>query len=410
MEKKTRSHDITRRGLLAGAAAGAAALVAGFPAVPRAQARTIRIGLVHPVTGFLAYNGAQCRAGCLMAIEDINKAGGIRSMAGAKLEALLGDAQSKPEVGAAEVEKMAEAGADAFSGCFSSSIGLAATQAAAKYNIPFSIDVGVSDRLTDRGLKNVFRFSGGYGSTTEDAVVNLDQINKAAGSPAKSAVLVHEESEFGTGTARLLSERLPGIGIEVLEVIKHANPTRNFDNVALRIRSLKPDLVIPSNYLNEYILLARTLKQQKIDLAGIYSVLGGGFSLKFVKEQPDVAEHIIDFNHWYDPKKPAALEMRKRVEAQNLFYTFEIYLSYNSIKLLADAFERAGTTDRDAVNAALAASTFSDHFMPYGPTKFVNGQNQGARALALQALGGDVKVIFPKDYAEVAPVFPRPKA
>jgi branched-chain amino acid transport system substrate-binding protein len=344
-----------------------------------------------------------------MAIADINAAGGIKGLGGAKIEALVGDAQSKPEIGASEVEKMREGGAHAFSGCFSSAIGLAATQAAAKYNLPFSVDVGVSDRLVQRGLKNVFRFSDGYGRISQDAIRNLDEINKAAGSPVKTAIVVHEESEFGTGTAKLMETELPKIGIEVQEVIKHANPTLNFDNVALRIRSRKPDLVVPTNYQNEYVLLARTLRQQKLDV-NWYSVLGGGFNLKFVKEQPDVADYLIDFNHWYDPKNPKALEMRKRVEGQSQFYTFEIYLAYFSIKLLADAFDRAKTTDPEAVNAALAASTFADHFLPYGPTKFVDGQNTGSRAVATQALKGDIQVVYPAEYASVKPVFPRPKA
>ena len=125
-----------------------------------------------------------------MAVEEINAAGGIRSI-GAKLEAVLGDSQGKPEIGSAEVEKMAESGVNAFTGCYQSAVGLAASQAAAKYNLPFSVDVGVSDRLVSRGLKNVFRFADGYGRITQDAVNNLNEINKAAGSPANSAVIVH---------------------------------------------------------------------------------------------------------------------------------------------------------------------------------------------------------------------------
>ena len=62
--------------------------------------------------------------------------------------------------------------------------------------------------------------------------------------------------------------------------------------------------------------------------------------------------------------------------------------------------------DRAAITAALDASTFSDHFMPYGPTKFVNGQNQGAQPLMTQVLKGDIKVIVPRDYREAEPVFP----
>ena len=60
-----------------------------------------------------------------------------------------------------------------------------------------------------------------------------------------------------------------------------------------------------------------------------------------------------------------------------------------------------------AINDALANSTFADHFMPYGATKFVNGQNMGAQPLMTQVVKGDIKVIVPRDYREVEPMFPR---
>ena len=403
----SRSKPLSRRTFIGAGAAAAASF--GVPTLLRAQAKTIKVGLVHPVTGFLAYSGGQCRFGAMTAIDEINAAGGIKSMGGAKLEALLGDNQAKPEVGVSVVEKMNEEGVSAYIGCFSSAVALPATQAAARYNTPFIIDVGASDNIVNRGLKNVFRLKPGFLSCVDDAIVGLGEINKAAGGPAKSAVLVHEESEFGTGTAKLLAGKLPSIGIEVKEVMKHANPTRDFSNVALRIRSLKPDLLIMSNYQNEYVLLARTLHQQKIDLAGMFSVLGGGFNYKFVQELPEVAQNMMDVNHWFDPTNPKAQAMKKRVEAKDRLFTFEVYLSYNAVKLLADAMERAGSADKEKVIAALNASTWSDHFMPYGPTKFVNGQNQGGKAVMLQASRKDIEVVWPSRFASAKPVFPKPK-
>ena len=73
--------------------------VLGIPHVLRAQPKPVKVGLIHPVTGFVAYSGQQSRIGAAMAIEDVNKAGGIKSMGGAMLESLLGDSQSKVEVG-----------------------------------------------------------------------------------------------------------------------------------------------------------------------------------------------------------------------------------------------------------------------------------------------------------------------
>jgi branched-chain amino acid transport system substrate-binding protein len=403
----TSSNRVSRRTILKAGAAGAALAA---PGVMLAQPRSVKIGLIHPVSGGLAYSGAQSRLGARLAIDQVNAQGGIKSMGGARLEGLLGDSQSRPEVGVSEVERMHQEGAMAYVGCFSSAIALPATQAAAKYNTPFIIDVGASDLIVNRGLKNVFRLKPGFGKCVDEAILALGEINKTAGGVAKSAVLVHEESEFGTGTAKLLSDRLPSIGVKPLEIIKHANPTRDFSNVVLRIRGMKPDLVIMSNYQNEYVLLARTLHQQKIELAGMFSVLGGGFNFKLVQEQPDVAANMLDFNHWYNPRSQKALDMRKQVEAGGNLFTFEVYLAWNAVMLYADALERAGSDDREKVIAALESSTWSGHFMPYGPTKFVNGQNQGGRGALLQATRTDIEVVWPNEFASAKPVFPRPKA
>ena len=395
----------TRRLFLTQTAAAASAVA--VPLVAGAQPRAVKIGVLHPVTGALAFSGSQCRQGALMAIEDINKAGGIKSLGGAKIEALLGDAQSTPQAGTAEVEKMNEAGVAAILGAYASAICLATTQAAAKYNLPHVVDVGVADQIVERGLKNTFRFGPGYKKCAEIAVANLHVLNTAAGKPARTVMIVHEESLFGTGTANLLARELPGYGYEVKEVIKHANPTRDFNNIVLRMKAVNPDIVIPANYYNEYALLVRTMQQQKVTPKAIYSVLGGAASsYKFVKEFPDAANGIIDCNHWFNPKDKRSAELRKRVEAKNLFYTYEIFNTYTAMMLLADAINRAKSADRAAITNALETSTFSDHFMPYGPTKFVNGQNTGAQPLMTQVAKNDIKVIGPREYREIEPGFP----
>lgn len=408
MTDKIQPAGVGRRNFLKTTGAAALGLgVTGFPAVLRAQTANVKIGLIHPVSGFIAFSGNQCREGALMAIADLNAAGGIKSMGGAQLEAMLADSQGKPDIGAAEVTKMAEAGVDGIVAGYASSISLATSQEAAKTNTPHVVDVGVSDKIVSRGLPNTFRFGPGYGKIAEFAVANLDTINKAAGSPAKTAMIIHEESLFGTGTAKLLSAKLPENGIEVIDVIKHANPTRDFTNIVLQIKSKKPDLIIPANYYNEYVLLARTMRQQRVEVMGIYSVLGGAASnYKFVKEFPEAAENIMDCNHWFNPKSEIAQARKAAAEAKGLVYTYEVFLAYNAVLGLADAIERAGTTDKDAVNAALAASTMDMSYMPYAPTKMVNGQNQGAQPVNTQVQNGDIDVIFPQEFASAEAIFP----
>jgi branched-chain amino acid transport system substrate-binding protein len=389
--------------------AGAAASLLSAPAVLRAQGSAVKVGVLHPVSGALSYSGSQGRLGATMAIDDINAAGGIKALGGAKIDPMLGDAQSTPDGGNAEVEKMNEAGVCAVVGGYASAICLSASQTAARYDLPYVVDVGVVDSIVTRGLKNTFRLGPGFGVIAKTALENLVTINDQAGKPAKTVVIVNEDSAFGSGLAKLLNAQLPDKGFQVLDTISHPTPTREFDSTVLKIKAANPDLVIPANYYNEYVLLARTLQQQHVRPKGVYSVLGGAASsYKFVKEFPEAAQYIMDTNHWFDPKNPKALALKKRVEDKGQFYTYEVYMNYSVMLLLADALERAASTDRAKITDALASSTFSGHVMPYGPTKFVNGQNQGAAPVNTQVQGNDIQVILPAQFASAKPVFPMP--
>lgn len=400
---------ISRRTVLkAGAAAAAFVTVpVAAPSILRAQTPVVKVGILQPVTGALAHDGDLGRLGAEMAINEINAAGGIKSLGGAKLEMVFGDARSMPEAGTQEVERMQADGVSAIVGGFASPICLAASQAAARYDLPYLVDVGVSDQIMSRGLTNTFRFSPGFGKVTQVALDNLTAINDKAGKPAKTVVLVHEDGLFGSGLAKLLQAELPKRGFEVLETIAHPTPARDMSNVALRIRSLNPDLVIPSNYYGEFVLLARTMQQQRIKPKGIYAILGGAASNgRFVKEFPQAAQNVIDCNHWHDPKNSKALALRKAVEGQGKSFAYNVSLNYSNVLLLADAIERAGSTDRKKIIEALNASTFAGHIMPYGPTKFVNGQNEGATPINTQIQGEDIKVIYPEAFAEAKANFP----
>lgn len=400
---------LSRRTVLkAGAAAAAfAAVPVAAPSILRAQTPVVKIGILQPVTGALAHDGDLGRLGAEIAINEINAAGGIKSLGGAKIEMVFGDARSMPEAGTQEVERMQAEGVSAIVGGFASPICLAASQAAARYDLPYLVDVGVSDQIMSRGLTNTFRFSPGFGKVTTVALDNLTAINERAGKPAKTVVLVHEDGLFGSGLAKLLQTELPKRGFEILETIAHPTPARDMSNVALRIRSLNPDLVIPSNYYGEFVLLARTMQQQRIKPKGVYAILGGAASNgRFVKEFPQAAQNVIDCNHWHDPKNPKALALRKAVEDQGKSFAYNVPLNYSNLLLLADAIERAASTDRKKIIEALNASSFAGHIMPYGPTKFVNGQNEGATPINTQIQGSDIKVIYPEAFAEAKANFP----
>ena len=400
------SYPLSRRSVLQLAAATG---TLGMPWVARAQDKTIKIGVLEPLTGNLAYNGTQARAGAQFAIDAINAAGGIKSMGGAKLEAVVVDAQSRPEAAAAGVDTLAQAGVVAFIGCQASALGLASSQAAARYNLAQVIDVGTSEQIVSRGLTNVFRFTPGVTKCTATAMTNLKALNSAAGNPVKTAAIIYEDGPFGSGMSQLLTKELPAQGITIVESIAHPTPQRDFNNVVLRIKAAKPDLIIPSDYLNEYTLLATGLMQQKVDVKSIYSILGGAASnIRFVREHNAAAQYVMDVNHYYDPRKPQSKALAAKVAEAKLDLTYDVMVAYACIQLIADALEHSASDDRQKMIDALAASTFDGSIMPYGPTHFVNGNNEAAQPVNTQVRGEAIEVVFPKDFATAEPVFPMP--
>ncbi len=397
---------VNRRTILAGAAAAGATTILS-PAVLRAQPAAVKIGILQPVTGALSQDGEYGRLGAEIAINEINNGGGLKALGGARIQMVFGDARSNPEGGVQEVERMQAEGVAAIVGGFASPIVLASSQAASRYDIPYICDVGVSDQIVSRGLKNTFRFGPGFGTVTSAALDNLVRLNDAAGKPARTVVVVHEDGLFGAGMARLMQNELPKRGFEILETIAHPTPSRDMSNVALRIRALNPDLVIPSSYYSEFVLLARTMQQQRIRPKGVYAVLNGAASnFRFVREFADAANLVMDCNHWADPRKPKTAQVKAQAEQGGRFWLYNTPLNYSCVRLMADAIEKAGSVDRAKIIEALTNSTFADHIMPYGPTKFVNGQNQGAAPVNTQVQNGDIKVIFPTEFADARPIFP----
>ena len=144
-----------RRTFLKGAGAAAGAATLGFPLPLRAQAATVKIGCVHPITGPLAEPGQACRLGAQMAVDAINAAGGIKSLGGAKLELILGDTQTKPDVGRTEAERVINQGAQMLMGSFDSGSTAAMVPVAQQWRVPFLVDIAAADPITANVAKAV---------------------------------------------------------------------------------------------------------------------------------------------------------------------------------------------------------------------------------------------------------------
>src|SRR5260221_10794691 len=143
----------SRRTFLASSLAGAAA--AGLVRPLGAQPKTVKVGVIHPVTGPLAEPGQACRLGAQMAADAINASGGVKSLGGAKLELITGDTQTKPDVGRTEAERVINQGAQVLMGSFDSGSTAAMVPVAQQRRVPFLVDIAAADPITANVAKAV---------------------------------------------------------------------------------------------------------------------------------------------------------------------------------------------------------------------------------------------------------------
>src|SRR5881296_1112634 len=198
---------LTRRTFLATTAAAA-----GFPRPLRAQPKTFKIGVVHPVTGPLAEPGQACRLGAQMAADAINAAGGIKSKGGLKLELIVGDTQTKPENGRVEAERVVNQGAQMLMGSFDSGSTSAMVSVAQQKRVPFLIDIAAADPITanvakavrdgEQKVQYVYRNFPTGSSFGRKAVQYFTEIFKEARVAPRRVVLMYTNDLFGQNQAR----------------------------------------------------------------------------------------------------------------------------------------------------------------------------------------------------------------
>ena len=406
----TRQRSLSRRTFLRGAAAVGAAL--GFPAVLRAQAREIKIGHIHPVSGPLAFDGGLVVNGLTLAVEEINAAGGIRSMGGGKITLVGGDSQGKVEVGMAESERLIRDGALVLMGPYQSPVAYAVSQLAEKERTPFVITVAVADNITERGFEYTFRVQPNARAMTMRSLDHLAELAKTAGVTVKTIAMMHEDGLFGTSIAGHLEKHAKTLGMELVLRVPYSFRTADVTTEVTKIKAAKADLVVVTGYFGDGLLIARTATEHRLEAKAVAGIANGGFSNpKFLADQPQLADLIMDGNYWHNPRNERAKRSmeayQKRFNAPMSSHSVQ---SYSATMVARDALERAGKPDRAAIREALAKTNLADHILPQGPIQFdKTGENVNAQPALLQNQGAKTVVVGPAQFAEAKAVFPVPR-
>ncbi len=361
----------------------------------------IQIGIISSFTGAEAKFGQMHRNGYQMALDELNAAGGAL---GKKLELILEDDTSKAEVGMAAVESLAEnQEVAAILGAYTSSSTFPATAVANRYRLPMIVPTAITDEITRQNYQWVFRVcapSNTYGRAMTEFLM------QAVG--ATRLAIVYENTQFGSSVAQAALEQATLANLKVVAFEAYDQGAADYTPLLTRVKSQNPDAVLFASYLADATLLMRQSKEIDFN-PKVFTAGGSGFSLPdFLKGAGDTAEYTISVTQWTrDAKWHGSQEWAKAyVERFKVEPSYHAVQAYVSLKVLADAINRAGTTDRTAIRDALRETKIEDSI--FGPIRFdQNGQNDHPVAIT-QVQNGKFVTVWPESAALKKPIIPTP--
>lgn len=364
----------------------------------------VRVGALFPMTGNLADKGIDSVNGIKLAVEEINANGGILALDGAKIELVIADTQGKPDIGVMQTEKIInENKVCAIIGTYQSSVTKPATQVAEKMQTPFIVSISLADVITERGFKYTFRVEPKAQFYANDQVSFLVHYGEISGKRIKRIALLHENSDFGTSTSLNQKRALRDHGFDVVADVPYiAESAKNLDREVSYIVSKNPDAVLMVTYFNDSILVCKAFKKTGVTFP-IIDTAGGTVSADFIPEMGRNAEGIFSLVEYSKYSTSGKLLNDRFHKIFDVDITGDSAYSYQSMLVLKNALERAGSINREKLRAALSKTELMsgpEMILPSEKLKFdSDGQNEFARLYIVQIQHGEMIPVWPLKYA-----------
>jgi branched-chain amino acid transport system substrate-binding protein len=413
--KKKGKRGVNRREFIKGMGAlGAAVTFSGFPRLAH-SAEEVKFGVVEPLTGPLAPLGLSDRRGYEQAVDEINAAGGIKSLGGAKLRMMLGDSEGKPEVGMAEAEKHIQRGAVAIMGAFQSAVVFANTQVAEKYKTPHIVAIGVAEAITQRGFKYTFRPIATDAWHIRDEFEYLTDIQKKKGIKIKTIGIFYEDTLWGQSSSKAWKRLAAEKGYSIVADLPYPHATSDVTGVMSKLKAANPDVALTVAYISDAILVTKTMKDLDFNTQAIIGMGGGHQDDAFIKTLGKLAEYVSVCENWEnDLKIPGVKEANENFLKRNgVEMDCVASMCHTCVYVLKDALERAASTDREKLREALTKTNLrpgeKGNIQPSSIIFDETGQNKEARTVIAQIQNGKRRSVFPAEFAASEPIWPMPK-
>lgn len=393
---------------------GAGIAVGGLPKLVHSQTKKeIVIGGIAPVSGFMAAVGQHEKNSFEMAFEEINAAGGIKSLGGAKIKALFGDDEGKPESGMAEAERLIRAGAVILIGCDLSHVTYATTAIAEKYKVCHIVPMSVADNITERGFKYTFRTTDRTAIQGRRIMRFIKALKLKGGVDIKTGVIMYVDNLYGKSVADSVNNAAKETGvIKILDVIPYPQNPRDLTSEITKAKTYKPDLLMPVSYVPDSILITNTMYEQRFDVMAVLGcsslhatqdyMQGVGKKGNYVMSATSM-ENLLSKKFQTYAKKYLSRYGKPTIAHGAVFYE-AAYLS-------ADVLERAASTDSEKIRQAFRATNYFSDLVTREGTIYFDETGQcpcNIRAL-IQIFDGKYYVVDPPQFAQREVVFPIPK-
>ncbi len=399
-------------GVLAGTLAGTGGAILPRPA--SAQPAELRLGALYPFSGGFALLGDESFRGLDLATEERNAAGGVL---GRPIRLLRGDAADQAQAVAEIRRLMKEERVAAVLGTYASPLAFAATQAAELQGTPYFELGAISDPITERGFRFVFRTCPRASDFARESVNAIaDALAPEWGLPqdALKVAILHEDALYGQTVSGFQEQQVKARGLTLLDKLAYSARTIDLSAIVQRLRSGAADVVLHTGYQNDIVLLYRAMREAAWQPRMVIGA-GAGYSLG------DTARAIgadfdgtmnVDFTQ-YEVAERMAPGVRQFVELYTRKYgsvprSGHSLANYCGARIAFDALHRAGATDRDRIRAAVLATDIAEGTTPngWGARFDERGQNLRARPFLLQWQGARQVTVFPPE-AAVAQLRPR---
>ena len=403
---------ITRRDVLLGAAATAALM----PLAARAQTSEVVIGATYPLSGAGAQVGVDAQRAFETAVDIINndqdfdlplaKGLGLPGLGGAKIRLVYADTQGDPQKGRAEAERLiTQEKVCAILGSYQSAVAVTISQICERYQTPFLSADNSSPSLHRRGLKYYFRASPHDEMFSAGMFDFLDAMKKK-GAKAETLALFHEDTIFGTDSANAQTKLATERGYKIVADIKYRANSPSLSAEVQQLKAANADVLLPSSYTTDGILLVKTMAELGYKPNAIVAQ-AAGFSEKALYDAVgDKLEGAItrgSFSLDLAAKRPMVGKINDLFKAKSgKDLNDNTSRQFMAMIIMADAINRAKSTDGEKIRDALAATEMSGEqtIMPWKRVKFDEmGQNNDADPVLLQYTGGKFVTIFPTQAA-----------